>query len=266
MNQETAMTTKTTAKPKLVININGLETKFGSHVVHDNLDWQVNAGEIIGLVGGSGSGKTTLLRTIIMLQQFTVGSVELLGQELQGISEDAAHDLRTRYGMMFQGGALFGELTLLENVALPLVERTDLSRGHIDELAKLKIRLVGLPTVSYHKFPSELSGGMLKRAAVARALAMDPEVLFLDEPTAGLDPVGAAELDNLILELKAALGMSVVIITHDLDTLSRTTDRVAYLGEKKVLAYDSMHNLKSHSHPEIQAYFHGPRAARFANE
>lgn len=255
-----------TQNPQPVIDIKGLETRFGSHVVHDNLDWTVNAGEIIGLVGGSGSGKTTLLRTIIMLQSFSVGSVKLLGKELKNIDERTAQSLRMRYGMMFQGGALFGELTVLENVALPLMERTKLPKHIIDDLAKIKIRLVGLPEIAYHKYPSELSGGMLKRGAVARALSMDPEVIFLDEPTAGLDPVGAAELDNLILDLKEAMGMTVVIITHDLDTLARTTDRIAYIGEKKILAFDSMKNLMNHPHPEIQNYFHGPRAARFVDE
>lgn len=255
-----------TPPKQAVINIAGLETRFGSHVVHENLDWTVQSGEIVGLVGGSGSGKTTLLRTIIMLQRFTVGSVKLLGHELKNIDDDTAQSLRMRYGMMFQGGALFGELTLLENVALPLQERTDLSTAHIHELAKLKIRMVGLPDVSFHKYPSELSGGMLKRGAVARALAMDPEIIFLDEPTAGLDPVGAAELDNLIIELAETMNMTVVIITHDLDTLARTTQRIAYLGEKKVLAFDTMANLMDNPHPEIQGYFHGPRAKRFADE
>lgn len=262
---KTAILSNTQA-PSAVIEINGLETRFGTHVVHENLDWTVKPGEIVGLVGGSGSGKTTLLRTIIMLQRFSIGSVKLLGHELNSIDEKTAQSLRMRYGMMFQGGALFGELTLLENVALPLQERTRLSTAHINELAKLKIRMVGLPDVSFHKYPSELSGGMLKRGAVARALAMDPEIIFLDEPTAGLDPVGAAELDDLIIELAETMNMTVVIITHDLDTLARATQRIAYLGEKKVLAFDTMANLMDNPHPEIQGYFHGPRAKRFADE
>lgn len=243
-----------------VIDIRGVRNQFGSLVIHDRLDLAINPGEVVALVGGSGSGKTTLLRAIIMLLRPVAGSIRLLGQEVVGISEAEAFLLRRRFGMMFQQGALFGGLTVKQNVAVPLREHTRLGAGEIDELAELKIALAGLPAHAIDKYPSELSGGMLKRAAVARALALDPELLFLDEPTAGLDPVAAAALDDLVIQLKESLGLTVVMITHDLDSLWRTSDRVAFLGDRRVLACLPMAQLVEHEHPLIRDYFQGPRA------
>jgi phospholipid/cholesterol/gamma-HCH transport system ATP-binding protein len=214
---------------------------------------------VVALVGGSGSGKTTLLRAIIMLLKPAAGSIKLFSQEIIGISDDAAFRLRSRFGMLFQKGALFGGLTVKENVALPLQEHTRLPKKTIDDIAVLKIALAGLPEHAVDKYPNELSGGMLKRAALARALALDPDVLFLDEPTAGLDPVSAQALDDLVIQLKESLGLTVVMVTHDLDTLWRTTDRIAFLGERRVLAYGSMSELMSAEHTLIKQYFRGPR-------
>lgn len=243
-----------------VIDIRGVCNRFGSLVIHEQLDLTIMPGEIVALVGGSGSGKTTLLRAIIMLLRPVAGSIRLLGREVIGAGETESFMLRRRFGMLFQQGALFGGLTVKENVAVPLWEHTRFSAGEIGELAELKIALAGLPAHAIHKYPSELSGGMLKRAALARALALDPEMLFLDEPTAGLDPVAAAALDDLVVQLKASLGLTVVLITHDLDSLWRTTDRVAFLGERRVLACRPMAELVRHDHPLIRDYFQGPRA------
>jgi len=244
----------------LAINIQGLKNQFDTLVVHENLNMQVHQGEIVALVGGSGSGKTTLLRAIIMLLQPVAGSIELFGQEIIGLSERAADPLRRRFGMLFQQGALFSSLTVKENIMVPLQEYTDLPPRLIGELAELKVALAGLPAHAIDKYPGELSGGMLKRAALARALALDPDLLFLDEPTAGLDPVAAGALDDLVLQLKQSLGLTVVMVTHDLDSLWHTTDRVAFLGEKQVLACAPMAQLIQLDHPLIQHYFQGPRA------
>lgn len=243
-----------------VIEVRGLRTQFGRKVVHENLDFSVRRGEIVALVGGSGSGKTTLLREITMLDAPTAGSVRLFGEETVGIGEAAAFALRRRFGMMFQLGALFSSLTVRENVAVPLREHTRLPAALIDDIAELKIALAGLPPDAAERYPAQLSGGMIKRAAVARAIALDPDLLFLDEPTAGLDPVGAAALDDLVLQLRDTLGLTVVIVTHDLDTLWRVTDRVAFLGERRVLACEPMPVLTRSEHPLIRAYFTGPRA------
>lgn len=243
-----------------VIEITGLKNQFGSLVIHENLDMQVQQGEVVALVGGSGSGKTTLLRAIIMLLQPTAGSIRLFGQEIIGLGQREADPLRRRFGMMFQRGALFSSLTVKENIMVPLLEHTDLSADLMGDLAELKIALAGLPAHAIDKYPGELSGGMLKRAALARALALDPDLLFLDEPTAGLDPVAAGELDELVLQLKQSLGLTVMMVTHDLDSLWRTTDRVAFLGEKRVLAFAPMQELIQVEQPLIQDYFQGPRA------
>ena len=243
----------------IVIAVRGLRTQFGTTVIHENLDLDIRRGEIVALVGGSGSGKTTLLRAIIMLLRPAAGSIELFGQEIVGIGEAAAFRLRRRFGMLFQQGALFSSLTVRENVAVPLREHTRLSAAQIAGIADLKIALAGLPADAGAKLPRELSGGMLKRAALARALALDPALLFLDEPTAGLDPVSAGAFDELVVQLKESLGLTVVMVTHDLDTLWSATDRVAFLGEKRVIGYAPMRELTQAEHPLIRAYFEGPR-------
>ncbi|MFT6397283.1 MAG: phospholipid/cholesterol/gamma-HCH transport system ATP-binding protein [Bradymonadia bacterium] len=252
-------TEQTDGEYEHVIDVRGLETRFGSHVVHDNLNLQVRKGEIIGIVGGSGSGKSVLVRQIIMLSTPSKGSVKMFGQETVGIEQRDANLLRRRFGMMFQGGALFSSLTVLENVAVPLIEHTDLPLKLVEEMAMMKIVLAGLPPDAGAKLPKELSGGMLKRAAVARSLALDPDLIFLDEPSAGLDPVSAAALDGLILQLRASLGLTLVMISHDLDSLWRVTDRVAFLGERRILELASMKELSRSKHPDIVNYFGGPR-------
>jgi phospholipid/cholesterol/gamma-HCH transport system ATP-binding protein len=242
-----------------VIEVQGLRTCLAGSCVHDGLDLVARRGEVLGIVGGSGSGKTTLLRVLIMLVRPSAGSVRLLGEELTGIPAAAADRLRRRIGVMFQHGALFTSLSVLENVAVPLREHAGLAHGLVEDIARLKIALAGLPPSAAEKRPGELSGGMVKRAAVARALALDPEILFLDEPTAGLDPDGASAFDELVVELKESLGLTVVVVTHDLDTLWRAADRVAFLGEKRVLALDTMARLCRFPHPQVQAFFAGPR-------
>jgi len=252
----------------LVIEIRGLKTQFGSLVIHENLDLSVRRGEVVALVGGSGSGKTTLLREIIMLTEPAAGSIRLFDHEVVGASRHEALLLSRRFGMLFQRGALFTSLTIRENVATPLHEHTHLSLKSIDEIADLKIALAGLPANAADKYPAELSGGMIKRAGLARALALDPELLFLDEPSAGLDPVSANALDELIVQLKESLRLTVVLVTHDLDSLWRVTDRVAFLGERRVIGYDSIAKLSRSEHPLIKSYFSGPRgrAAQAAQE
>ena len=242
-----------------VIAVRGLRTQFGETIIHDNLDLDIRRGEIVALVGGSGSGKTTLLRAIIMLLKPVAGSIRLFGQEIIGIGDGAAFRLRRRFGMLFQQGALFSSLTVRENVATPLREHTRLPSGRIADIADLKIALAGLPADAGVKLPRQLSGGMLKRAALARALALDPALLFLDEPTAGLDPVSAGAFDELVVQLKESLGLTVVMVTHDLDTLWSATDRVAFLGEKRVIGCAPMRELTRAEHPLIRAYFEGPR-------
>ena len=242
-----------------VIAVRGLRTGFGPVVIHENLDLDIRRGEVVALVGGSGSGKTTLLRAIIMLLRPVAGSIKLFGQEIVGIGDAVAFRLRRRFGMLFQQGALFSSLTVRENVAVPLREHTPLPARQIAEIADLKIALAGLPADAGAKLPRELSGGMLKRAALARALALDPALLFLDEPTAGLDPVSAGAFDELVVQLNESLGLAVVMVTHDLDTLGQATDRVAFLGEKRVIGYAPMRQLTRAEHPLIRAYFEGPR-------
>jgi phospholipid/cholesterol/gamma-HCH transport system ATP-binding protein len=252
----------------LVIEVRDLRTQFGSRVIHDNLGFSVRRGEVVGLVGGSGSGKTTLLRQIIMLARPAAGSIRLFGQEIVDASRSETALLSRRFGMLFQRGALFTSLTIRENVAVPLQEHTRLSQSRIDKIADLKIALAGLPVDAADKYPAQLSGGMIKRAALARALALDPELLFLDEPSAGLDPVSANALDELLLQLKESLRLTVMLVTHDLDSLWRVTDRIAFLGECRVIGYDSVVNLAKSEHPLIREFFGGPRgrAAQAASQ
>lgn len=242
-----------------VIRIRGLLTQFGRQVVHQDLDLDIQRGEVIAIVGGSGSGKTTLVREILTLTPPAGGSIQVFDQEVADGSAAAQRLLAQRSGVLFQQGALFSSLTIQENVAIPLREHTRLGQELIEEIARLKIALAGLPPATASKYPAQLSGGMIKRAALARALALDPELLFLDEPSAGLDPVSANALDELILQLRESLKLTVVMVTHDLDSLWRVTDRVAFLAEKRVLACEHLNTLSRRKHPEIEAYFGGPR-------
>jgi phospholipid/cholesterol/gamma-HCH transport system ATP-binding protein len=249
----------------IVISVRGLRNAFGDQVIHDNLDLDVRRGEILGVVGGSGTGKSVLMRSIIGLQRPTDGSITVLGENL--LDDDVVGDdeVRRRWGVLFQGGALFSTLTVAENVQVPLREfYGELRQPLLDEIARTKVYLSGLPPQAAAKYPSELSGGMKKRAGLARALAMDPELLFLDEPTAGLDPIGAANFDRLTLELKETLGLTVFLITHDLDTLYAICDRVAVIADRQVIAIGKIDELLATDHPWIQEYFTGPRG-RAAN-
>lgn len=247
-----------TAAP--VIELRGVATRFGSVSIHENLDLTVGRGEIVALVGGSGSGKTTLLHEMIMLRRPTEGSVKLFGEEVVDAPTAVKERLRQRFGVLFQHGALFSGLNVLQNTAVPLREHTRFDAKLIEQIALLKIQQAGLPVDAALKFPSELSGGMVKRAALARAMALDPQVLFLDEPTAGLDPASASAFDELVLSLKQWLGLTVVMVTHDLDSLWRVADRVAVLAERRVIAYAPMQALAAVDHPAVRVYFEGPRA------
>ena len=242
-----------------IIELRGLRTQFGSHVVHDQLDLDVRQGEILGVVGGSGSGKSVLLRTIVGLNRAAAGSVRVFGKDLLALPDAERRLEERRFGVLFQKGALFSSMTVTENVAMPLIEHAGLSRAEAERIAAVKIALAGLPAKAGNDYPSDLSGGMIKRAALARALALDPDMLFLDEPTAGLDPIGAAAFDQLILTLRDALGFTVFLITHDLDTIYTITDRVAVLSQKRVIINDTLERVEQFDDPWVQAYFHGPR-------
>jgi phospholipid/cholesterol/gamma-HCH transport system ATP-binding protein len=242
-----------------VISVHGLRNQFGAQVVHENLDLEVRRGEILGVVGGSGAGKSVLLRSIIGLNTPAAGEVTLFGQSVSKLDDDARVALEKRYGVLFQNGALFSSLTVAENVMVPLREHFDFSQALMEKIAALKIALVGLPGDASAKYPAQLSGGMVKRAALARALALDPEILFLDEPTSGLDPIGAAAFDSLILTLRDSLGLTVFLITHDLDTLYTICDRVAVISQKRVLVVDTLKNVEGFDDDWIREYFGGPR-------
>ncbi|MEI6485513.1 MAG: ATP-binding cassette domain-containing protein [Sphingomonadales bacterium] len=243
----------------VAIRVRGLVTGFGDHLIHDHLDLDVRRGEVLGLVGGSGSGKSVLMRTIIGLNRARAGSVAIFGHDALHGDLATRRDLRRQWGVLFQEGALFSGLTVAENIEVPMREFLDLPESLMASLAAARLRQVGLPTDTGTKFPSELSGGMKKRAGLARALAIDPPLLFLDEPTAGLDPISAAQFDALIRLLKDTLGLTLFLITHDLDTLIAICDRVAVLGEGRVLACGTVAELRAFDHPWVHEYFGGPR-------
>ena len=242
-----------------VIRVRGLDNGFGDQSVHEGLDLDVRRGEILGVVGGSGTGKSVLMRAIIGLQKPRAGTIEILGQDAMHLGTAAAKDLRRRWGVLFQEGALFSSLTVAENIQVPMREFLDLPPELMDELAGYKVTMVGLPCAAGPKYPSELSGGMKKRAGLARALSLDPQLLFLDEPTAGLDPISAAAFDDLIKVLAETMGLTVFLITHDLDTLHAICDRVAVLADKKVIAVGTIPELLAFDHPWVHEYFAGPR-------
>ncbi len=258
--QPTPAPTATKAKREAVIEVRGLRNQFGAQVVHDNLNLDVWRGEVLGIVGGSGTGKSVLLRTIVGLNRPKAGSINVLGVDVLNGPAAERRDVETRWGVAFQDGALFSSLTVLQNVMAPMREHLKLSHSLMKALGELKISLVGLPPLSCCKLPAELSGGMRKRAALARALALDPEIVFLDEPTAGLDPIGAAAYDDLIGELQRSLGLTVFMVTHDLDSLYAICDRVAVLAEKRVLVDGPIEDMTSVDHPWVREYFTGPRA------
>ena len=244
-----------------VVEVKGLSNTFGRQIVHRNLDMTIEEGEVFGIVGGSGSGKSVLLRTILGLQKPRAGSVKLNGRDITGMSAAELRSVKAGYGVTFQQGALFSALTVLQNIQLPMIEHLRLPRRVLDELALLKLKLVGLRPDAAGKYPSQLSGGMIKRAALARALALDPRLLFLDEPTSGLDPIAAQAFDDLVVSLQRELQLTVVMITHDLDTLFGTCTRVGVLVEGRMIS-DTLTNIARNPQPWIHAYFQGARAQR----
>lgn len=253
------MLTQPAAARRPVIEVSHVATRFGQAVVHEDVNLTVNRGEVFAVAGGNGCGKSTLLREILGLLTPSDGTIRLFGVDSRELEESDGRPIHRRFGVMFQHGALFSSLTLAENVAVPLREHSDLSPRLIREIVDVKIAMVGLPPDSAAKFPNELSGGMRRRAALARAIVMDPELLFLDEPTAGLDPIIAAGFDELVLSLKTLLGLTVVMVTHDLDSLWRIASRVAVLGNGRVLGIGTMQQLWESDDPVIREYFHGPR-------
>lgn len=249
-----------------LVEVRGLGNRFGANVVHEGLDLALYRGEILGVVGGSGTGKTVLLRSLVGLHPPAEGTVRFFGEDLYALSRDRGDALRRRIGVLFQKGALFTSLTAIENIALPLIEHAGLSRADAESLAWVKLALTGLPVEAGRRYPAELSGGMVKRVALARALILDPPLLFLDEPTAGLDPVGAAAFDQLLLTLRDAFGFTVFLVTHDLDTLYAVCDRVAVLSHRRVLVAGTLDEVVANDDDWVQAYFKGPRgrSARLA--
>lgn len=242
------------------IRARGITIGFGEKIILENLDLDVRRGEVLGFVGGSGTGKSVLTRAILGLVQQRAGTIEVFGQDLAGLDVEQHRTMERRWGVLFQHGALFSGLTVLQNIQVPMREYLNISQGLMDELAMLKIRMVGLHPDAADKYPSELSGGMIKRAALARALALDPEIVFLDEPTSGLDPIGAAEFDELIRTLQKTLGLTVYMVTHDLDSLYSICDRIAALADKRIVAEGTLDEILNVPHPWVQSYFHGARA------
>jgi phospholipid/cholesterol/gamma-HCH transport system ATP-binding protein len=242
-----------------MVEVRGLVNRFGTQLVHDGLDLEVQAHDVFGIVGASGSGKTVLLRSILGLARPEAGAVRIEGSDVTQLSWKQMQHVKAGYGVTFQEGALFSALTVLQNVQLPMIEHLDLPAAALEELAMLKVRMVGLPADAAAKFPAQLSGGMVKRAALARALALDPALLFLDEPTSGLDPISAAAFDDLVLYLHQHLKLTVVMITHDLDTIFRTCNRVGVIVDRRMIS-DTLQRITENPHPWIQAYFHGERA------
>jgi phospholipid/cholesterol/gamma-HCH transport system ATP-binding protein len=244
--------------PAPVITVRDVVNRFGTQVVHDGVSFEVWPGEIFGIVGGSGSGKSVLLRTLLGLQRPDAGTVVIEGREITAMNDRELREVKRRYGVTFQHGALFTSLTVAENVTLPVAEALDLDERSLDRLVELRLRMVGLPLEAAAKHPAQLSGGMVKRVALARALALDPAILFLDEPTAGLDPIAASAFDELVLYLRDTLHLTIVMVTHDLDTLARTCDRVAVLVDRRVIV-DTLEGIVANEHPWIRHYFHGGR-------
>jgi phospholipid/cholesterol/gamma-HCH transport system ATP-binding protein len=250
---------------EVILKLRGIRTQFGDNVIHNHLDFDMFRGEVVGLVGGSGSGKSVLLRTIIGLNEARRGQIEVLGVNTLTLHGKAERTLQSRTGVQFQDGALFSSLTVAENIMVPIREHAGLDEEMMRAIAALKVALVGLPADTGNKKPSELSGGMRKRASLARALALDPELLFLDEPTAGLDPIGAAHYDELIKQLRESLGLSVLMVTHDLDSLYAVCDRIAVLLDKRLVA-GTIEELLAYDHPWVQEYFRGPRGRAAARQ
>ena len=250
---------------EFIIDVKGLSNRFGAQIVHDKLDLQIRRGEVLAIIGGSGTGKSLLLRSMIGLHKPGGGQVNVLGVDMLTAKPDAQAKVARRWGVMFQDGALFSTLTVLENIQLPIIEHQPLPLPLMRAIASLKLSLVGLAADAANKLPSQLSGGMRKRVGVARALALDPDILFLDEPSSGLDPIGAAELDSLLVTLKRGLGLTVVMITHDLDSIFTCCDRVAVLADKRVIAVDTPARIAANPHPWIRDCFGGPRGRNAAS-
>jgi len=247
-------------EPVIVLEARDVTVRFGSTTVLDKLSLSVRRGEILGFVGASGSGKSVLLRTILGLIPRAGGTITMFGHDLAKVSDAERVSIDMRQGVLFQHGALFSGLTVLENIQVPMREYIGLPKKLMDELALLKLELVGLPRNAAHKFPSELSGGMIKRAALARALSLDPDIVFLDEPTSGLDPIGAAEFDELVAQMRDTMGLTVYMVTHDLDSLMSVCDRIAVLGNKKILVEGTVADMMASEEPWVKSYFRGKRA------